>query len=65
MRVSVSNEITWWKDRDTWLPGGDAPPPHHDGTEQQEMPTEDAGDVADDDSDDLDDLAVPSRGPDH
>jgi hypothetical protein len=56
----------WWKDRDKSLPVPTSDPlTHHDDEEQQqELPGEDIGDIADDDPDELDDVELPDRGAD-
>lgn len=55
--------VTWWKDRDKWLPGPDPdqPPKRFDHEDQPELPLEDAGDVADDNSDEFDDVTPSDR----
>ena len=61
----MGNDVTWWKDRDSWMPGvGSDPPPRTDTEEQERVPHEDIGEVADDDSDQLEDSSLPDRGPD-
>ena len=60
---SVGNDVTWWKDRDEWMPGSD-PPPRLNSEEEQDYPVEDAGDVSNDDSDEFDDSDLPEREPD-
>ena len=60
--------VKWWKDRDKWIPGEpDNNPPRHndDSEEEQDLPGEDLGDVADDDSDNFDDVELPDRGLDN
>ena len=55
----------WWKDREDWLPGRPVEPPHHDrdSDDESRIPTEDAGDISDDDSDEFDDDDdLPDRG---
>jgi hypothetical protein len=56
--------VTWWKDRDKWRPQVHESPPHDKPEEQQDLPHEDIGDVAHDDSDDFDDVDLPDRGTD-
>ena len=61
----MGNDVTWWKDRDSWMPGSDFdPPPRLDSNEEEQMSHEDIGDVADDSSDDNDLIQLPDRGPD-
>lgn len=58
----------WWKDRDNWVPEHliKIPPGHtHETEEERQSPTEDIGEVADDDSDEFDDVEPPDRGPDN
>ena len=56
---------TWWKDRDKWLPGvGHEPPAPGQSDEDPDFPHEDIGDIADDDSEELDDEELPDRGAD-
>lgn len=54
----------WWKDRDKWMPVPVPNPPRHHDTDESEpdLPGEDIGDVADDDSDEFDDVEPPDRG---
>ena len=54
----------WWKDRDKWMPReprNDPPRHDEDSEEDQDMPGEDIGDVADD-ADVFDDVEPPDRG---
>ena len=61
----MGNDITWWKDRDKWMPGvGNQPAPHRETDDDADLPHEDIGDVANDDSDELDDVELPDRGAD-
>jgi hypothetical protein len=61
----VGDDVTWWKDRDKWMPGyGDDPVPQHDGEDEERIADEDIGDTADDSSDEFDDSEPPARGPD-
>ena len=58
----MGNDITWWKDRDTWMPsGGNEPTLDGEADLQNELPIEDIGDVAHDESEDLDDDRVKDR----
>lgn len=59
--------VKWWKDRDKWIPRwpGSNPTPNDQGEEEEEdLPGEDIGDIADDDFDEVDDTEPPDRGPD-
>jgi hypothetical protein len=60
----MGNDVHWWKDRDEWMPplSNDTPPRLDSEEEQAEVPIEDAGDVANDDSYD-EDPDLPHRGP--
>ena len=58
----MANDITWWKDRDEWMPGrGDDPPAHSPSDKDPDLPQEDAGDVTDDSSGEFDDVDLPER----
>jgi hypothetical protein len=65
MSSVMGNDVTWWKDRDEWMPGSDDdPPPRLDSEDEHNVSDEDIGDVAHDNSDDTDDSGLPNRGPD-
>ena len=57
---------TWWKDPGKFIPDLFKIPtrPDHNSEGEQEVPTEDIGSVADDDSDEFDDVELPDRGTD-
>ena len=59
----MADDVTWWKDRDEWMPGDD-PPPRGNSEEEHRIADEDIGDVADDHSDEFDDSQLPERGAD-
>ena len=62
----MGNDVTWWKDRDEWMPDlGNESPPRLDSEEEQDFSVEDAGDVANDDSDEFDDSNLADRGAGH
>ena len=57
----------WWKDREPLSPGSliKIPAmPRRNTEERKQVPGDDAGNVADDDSDEFDDVELPERGPD-
>ena len=58
----------WWKDREPLLPGSlikIPAAPRHNPDEQRQVPVEDAGAVADDETDEIDDVDLPDRGTDN
>lgn len=62
----MGNDVTWWRDRDEWMPGiGHDPPPRAKHDEEEHTSHEDIGDVADDNPEEVDDSNLPDRGPDH
>jgi hypothetical protein len=61
----MGNDVTWWKDRDQWMPGPDHEPTRVDSDPAEQDGDEDVREVANDASDEFDVSELPDRGPDH